>query len=302
MKRFTTAIIIFLILAIPSVHAWSWDSYEGKTTWDVKVTVDETRCRGNVHSYYTPLTITHKKSGADLTDLGHGPVSGTFFSNILTIPGRTIRDGSGQSALGSASVAFSPDCLSFYTKYTWRYHDSYEDCSGTTAWQGKRTDSTTCPDAFVVDAPAPPKLPLPQVMKTAAEIKALPAAEQKTEYEKILDKNPRDFQANYALAHILKDEKDYSGSVQHIDKALENKNYAETLRKERQDEVTKRLGLTKKPTSDTVLFLRSLKDNLDSVQQPMIYDFNVLKTPDTRTLYQKWTEYLSNKLKEPAIN
>jgi len=309
MKKVTVPLVLILIIgsvltaiiSIPAAHAWSWDSYEGKTTWDVKVTVDEKGCQGNVHSYYTPLTITHKKSVADLTDLGHGAVSGTFFSNILTVPGRTIPDGSGKSALGSASVAFTPDCLSFYTKYPWHYHDSYQDCSGTTAWQGKRTDSTTCPDAFVVEAPPTPKLPLPQVMKTA-DIQKLPEAEQKTEYEKILDKNPRDFTANYELAHILKDEKDYPGYVQHIDKALENKNTAEELRKAREKEVTQRLELTIRPNGITVPLLRSAKDNLDNVVQPMIYDFNVLKTPDTRSLYQKWTEYLSNKLREPATN
>jgi hypothetical protein len=310
MKKVTVQLFIILIIcsvltaiiSIPDVHAWSWDSYEGTTTWDVVVTVDEKECEGGVRSERNTLTITHKKSTAQLTDMGHGPVTGTFFSNILTIPGRTIRDGSGTSVLGGASVTFTPDCLSFYTKYPWRYKDSRLDCSGTTMYQGKRKDAKECPDAFVVESPSPEPLPLPQVMRTAAEIKALPEAEQKAEYEKILDKNPRDFQANYALAHILKDEKDYPGYVQRIDKALENKNYAEKLRKARQDEVKKRLGLTIDPTTVTVPIIFAAKGDLDKIVQPMIYDFNVLKTPDTRSLYQKWTEYLSNKLREPVTN
>jgi len=286
-------LLVLFLLLLPYAQAWSWDQYEGTTAWDVTVTVDEKDCGGKVYSHSNTLTITHKKSVADLTDLGHGPVSGTFFSNILTVQGRTIPDGSGTSALGSASVAFAPDCLSFYTKYPWRYHDSYQDCSGTTAWQGRRTDSTTCPDAFVVDAPAQPRLPLPQVMRTADEIKALPAEEQKVEYGKVLEKNPRDFQSNYAIGHILKDEKNYSGFVKHIDKALENKNYAEKLRKERQAEVKERLGFTIDPTTAKVPLLRKIQGELDTVPNPMIYDFNVLKTPDTRSWYDKWREYWS---------
>jgi hypothetical protein len=296
MRLFNLAIII-IILIIPSVHAWSWDSYEGKTTWDVVVTVDERGdCGGNLNTHNYKLTIAHNKETAKLSDLGHGEVIGTFTSNILAIAPRTIDDGVGKSTFGAVSVAFTPDCKTFYTKYPWTYYAQYQTCKGSTAWTGKRTDATACPDAFYV----PEQLPLPQVMKTVAEIKKLPEAEQKAEYEKALEKNPRDFQANNEIADIFKSEKNYPEFIKHKDKALENKNSAEQLRKARQDEVRNRLGFTIDPTTATVPLLRSVRDQIDTVPNPMIYNFNVLKTPDTRSNWQKFTEYLSDKLREPG--
>ena len=304
MRLFNLAIII-IILIIPSIHAWSWDSYEGKTTWDVKVTVDEKGCGGTVYSNSRSLTITHKKSAADLTDVGHGPVSGTFSGNILTIPARTIPDGSGKSDLGMATVMFTTDCTIFTTKYPWHYHDQYQDCSGTTSWDGKRTDSKECPAVTEEKTEQPEAKPTVSTEKqvlTVPQISYLPISEQKEEYTKYLQKDPGDFVANYELAQILKEEKEYKEFIKHIDKALENKNEATNLKQEREKEVTQRLQLTIRPNGVTVPLLRSVEDELDTVPNPMIYDFNVLKEPDKRTWRQKMTEYLSKPFKDVVRN
>jgi len=309
MKRFTFIIIVFLILAIPSIHAWSWSSYEGTTKWDVKVSDDETGCGGNVKTKSFPLIITHKKESAKLSNFAHGSTTGTFMSNILTVPGRTIPDGSGQSALGSASVTFTPDCLSFYTKYPWHYRDSYQSCSGTTALKGTRTDAKECPDAFVVTennpinpaaqivAPGPPNVANP-----IAEARALPVEQQPAAYQKILEGKPSDFWANYDLAELMKQQKNYPEYIKHLDKALEDKNIAEKTRRAIRKDVKEKLKLSREPTRDTCPLLREAGDELDKSSGEMVYNVQVLKEPDNRDWSQKWRDYLSEKVSEAVRN
>jgi hypothetical protein len=133
-------------------------------------------------------------------------------------------------------------------------------------------------------------------------IKGLPASERKAEYEKRLRQNPNDYEANYEIGEMLKEEKEYAAFISHIDKALLNRNEAAKLKAAREKEVTQRLQLTIRPNGVTVPFLRSIEDEIDNEPQPMIYSQPLSKAKDTRSWRQRLTEYFSKPFTDVVRN
>jgi len=124
---------------------FTWDRYTGTSHWSVDVTVDEGGCGGSTYTHKYSVSVTHNKISAVIGDFGHGNLPGTFAGNVFTGPSRSFPDGSGTTVAGVARIDFTSDCSSFTGGYSWRYMDSYQDCTGTTSLSGTSTDPVGCP-------------------------------------------------------------------------------------------------------------------------------------------------------------
>jgi hypothetical protein len=172
MSKWMLGVIIALVLVIPAAAAnppssWSWNTYSGTYPWQVTVIEDQTGCEGPVLTNQYTVPIQYDGGTAVMGDVGHGPATGSFVSgNILHIPGRTVADPPGSSALSAYDVFFTTDCTAFAAKYTWDYSGSDGSCSGSTRLNG--ASNSGCPGTVTTVATTVPTLPgeTPEVLPT----------------------------------------------------------------------------------------------------------------------------------------
>ncbi|MGB8892245.1 MAG: hypothetical protein WCC86_09270 [Methanoregula sp.] len=144
-------LVVVPVLADTTPQPWNWSSYSGSTQWQVTVTEDDSGCNGGATTTQSPVTIQFNQGTAVMGDIGHGSAGGTFISgNILHIPGRTVADPPGSSALSEYDIFFTTDCSAFTGKYSWSYTgpDTAGACTGTTSFSG--TNNQGCPVATAV--------------------------------------------------------------------------------------------------------------------------------------------------------
>ncbi len=271
-------VVLLLLLQVAVVHAaFVYENHVGTTQWKVEVKVDETGCGGGVETEDVPVTIKHDNTLADVGDFGHGPVRGTFNGNVLTIPGRTIPDGSGESQLYEAKIQFTSDCLGFSGSYRWNYEDSYQECSGTTSLRGTRNDGKECPAQAGV---------LSQREQIEAARKELDDVSKEREYQEILDKDPQNFWANWDMAELRKKQGKAGESLKYVDAATSNKNILASTRAKLKQEELKRLNLATVPTPFTSPLLRESIGEADRWAGGFQYDVSVPK--DAAADKNKW--------------
>ena len=342
-------LFIFAAFFISSVSAetWKWENYVGTTQWQVEVTIDDTACGAEqpTITLYT-ISIQHNLKTANMGNLGHGEVTGTFTGNTLSIPSRTIPDGQGTSKLSGYDVTFNPDCSGFSAKYYWDYSDSQSQCSGSTTLYGLRTSGGTrtgsvCPrsppppGSVVVIPPVEPQPVTPQlqtrivnartdldnaaalrkeIVKIEAEVKSsdercstqmtgkvvsslcqkylykneqLEKAELKvvSQYQDILKVDPNNFWANWDMAELLKNQKNYDAYFEYFDRAASNKNIFESSHNELKKKAAKDLGFSEFPTTRSSM-MRKITDETNDWQGGSIYGVNVPK--DASADKQTW--------------
>ena len=272
-------VFVFGLLLSQTVSAqtpawWTWENYEGVTRWHVDVKDDETGCGGgDVMKSYT-VVIQHNHQIADIGDMGHGKTQGVVKGNKLTMPARTIRDGKGYSKLSVADVDFSDDCSGFVGYYTWAYADSSMSCSGNTKVWGKRLDGKGCPTAVQKSAE--------QQRQELADIRANPdIANKERRYKEILEKDPKNFWANWDMAELKKKQGNYNEFFNYFDKATSNENIFQDTREKLKKEEAKRLRLTEVPTAGKSPILRIEQGELDNWWRTPIYNVNVPKDEAT---------------------
>jgi len=178
-KYFVGSLLMVFVLASLAIAvqvATTFDSYTGVTQWNVQVTEDESGCGGGVMTGSRRVSLSHNGKSAEVGDWGHGPTKGTFSGNTLSLPARTIPDGSGTSVLSAFSVVFSGDCASFSGAYSWHYSDSYMSCDGTTSLSGTRIGSSGCTTSSPTPTPTPTPSPTPQAPTPTATPAPTPRA------------------------------------------------------------------------------------------------------------------------------
>src|SRR5271157_2825644 len=89
------AVLISVASAQVSMPAWDWSNYVGVSYWSVTNTEYDTGCGGGSYPTQYSINITHNMSSAVMGDVGHGPASGTFNGNTLSIASRTVPDSPG---------------------------------------------------------------------------------------------------------------------------------------------------------------------------------------------------------------
>jgi hypothetical protein len=268
---------IFLIIAIllaSSVSAFTWDSYTGTSEWNAKAYDDEKQCGGGTKTKDFFFTISHQKISASLSDFGHGATTGAFKRNTLTIPGTTIDDEGGKSDIYEAKIVFSDDCKTFQGSYEWYYYSKYQTCFGTTTVKGTRVNNQGCPAETSTNT-------------------MLNEKDKEASLREILAKDPTNFWANYDMAELKKQQKNYPEYLRSLDKALENKNLNDRARQALRESAKKRLGLTTYPTKDTSLLLGSIIDQTNRFQGGWMFELKAPEVKDPRSwpikLIDSWT-------------
>lgn len=216
------------------------------------------------------VVIQHNHQIADIGDMGHGKTLGVFTGNKLTLPARTIRDGTGSSKLSVADVDFFPDCSGFVGYYTWQYADSSMSCSGNTKVWGKRLDGKGCPAVAQKSAE--------QQRQELADIRANPdIASKERRYKEILEKDPKNFWANWDMAELRKKQGNYNEFFNYFNKAASNENIFADTREKLKKEEARRLRLSEFPTAGKSPILRIEQGELDNWWRTPIYNVNVPK-------------------------
>lgn len=153
-KGFILSAVFVLGLLLPQTVAeqvtqpvGTFENYVGVTQWRVDVTEDERSCGGGITTKSYAVQIQHNQKIADIGDWGHGMMRGTLTGDTLSLPGRTIPDGSGSSTLSAFDIKFSLNCSRLAGKYNWAYSDSYSKCKGSTTLTGTRVGGGGCPAA-----------------------------------------------------------------------------------------------------------------------------------------------------------
>jgi len=133
--------------ATSTTSDWSWNTYSGLSSWNVRITEDEHLCEGG-QIYTKEMSVGFKHSGktAVMTSVGHGPSTGTFVSgNVLHFPQRIVSDPPGKSQLSDYDLTFTPDCSLFTGGYNWHYSGPRGDsCDGSTRLIGYN-ENKGCP-------------------------------------------------------------------------------------------------------------------------------------------------------------
>lgn len=238
---------------------WKWETYTGVTHWRVTVTDDETGCGGGYESDTYNVSIHHNLQIADIDDFGHGDVRGTFTGNILSIPPKTIPDGSGTSKLTEANVVFDSECSGFEGKYYWDYKDSYQACSGSTVFTGTRTDPKGCPE---------PGLGM-QILDARADADK---GSQELRYGAILEKDPKNFWANWDMAELKKKQGNYNEFFNYYNKAISNESIVQETREKLKKRTLEDLHLSEFPSRDTSPILRIEQDELKNWNGGSLYN------------------------------
>lgn len=274
MKKFLIFSLIFVFLVTQAAAiTWTWENHSTITHWLVQVTEDESDCGGSTTVKTVPVTILHTKDIADISDFGHGKMTGSYKDDILTMQPRTIKDGQGNSKLSKIALKFTPDCLRFSGRYSWDYIDSSGTCSGVTTLRADRTDSKSCPES-----------------KQPSEADESTTADPEKKYKDILAKDPTNFWANWDMAELKKNEKKYDEYLKYVDAATKNENiFKETGEKLKQRAATS-LHLSEFPSPTSSPILRYEMDELDD--WPGGYVNNVLvpkeQVNNKEAWYRKW--------------
>lgn len=286
---FSLVLVFGLLLSqtVGAQSAWTWENYEGVTRWRVDVTDDEFGCGGGaVPKSYDSVVMEHHQQIVDIGDMGHGKTQGFFKGNTLILPARTIRDGQGYSKLSVANIDFSADCSGFAGRYSWVYTDSYMSCKGTTIVSGKRLDGTGCPTAAQAQKSAE------QQRQELADIRSNPdIANKERRYKEILEKDPKNFWANWDMAELKKSQGNYGEFFKYFDRAAGNENILQGTREKLKEEAAKQLHLSEFPKLGTSPILRVEDGELDR-WNGRFYNYNVPKEEidDGRTRGVKfWT-------------
>ncbi|MBI4448622.1 hypothetical protein HY641_01155 [Candidatus Woesearchaeota archaeon] len=257
--------ILLVLCATPALA--SWEDHTGTTQWKVDIT--ERGCGTDETESYL-FVINHKGPRAEIADPVHGRTTGTFEGDILKIPSRILPDGVGSSRLSPITVPFT--CTIFTTEYRWDYKDQHVSCSGTTEWRGHRIDQGGCP----------------QQPTTTQRVDIKEHLTREDKARAILAKNPKDFWANWDMAHANKQRGDYKEYLTYLNKATSNEYIYPETRAKVQQEALKQLGLPQPPPPGTVPFLRVVTDEADA--GGVIYNLNVPKpTPQHK---QRWRTML----------
>ncbi|MBI4440535.1 hypothetical protein HY639_00040 [Candidatus Woesearchaeota archaeon] len=266
MRRHTFFLVALLVLS-PVVMSYSWQNYEGVTQWHVTVSDDELGCGGGVKTKDYAVAIQHNKEIADVGTWGHGSARGTFAGNILRIPGRTIRDGAGNSKLSELALEFTLDCGGFGGSHRWDYADSMMRCSGSTTVQGKRIGEPGCPLSIAA-----------QLRKDiiAARAEAEEALREKR-YKDILAKDPKNFWANWDLAELKKKQGNPKEFFKYFDMAVDNEKIFPATKQKLKKETAEQLHLSIYPTKGTSPLLRLMTTEVDSWPGGFIHELNVPK-------------------------
>ncbi|MBI4344611.1 MAG: hypothetical protein HY555_03385 [Euryarchaeota archaeon] len=231
---------------------------------------DETGCGGGDVMKSYDVVIQHHRQTVDIGDMGHGKTQGFFTGNWLTMPARTIRDGAGYSKLSVADLDFFSDCSRFVGYYTWQYADSSMSCSGNTKVWGKRLDGKGCPAVAQKSAE--------QQRQELADIRANPdIASKERRYKEILEKDPKNFWANWDMAELRKKQGNYNEYFSYFNKAASNENIFADTREKLKKEEARRLRLSEFPTAGKSPILRIEQGELDNWWRTPIYNVNVPK-------------------------
>ncbi|HLC47421.1 MAG TPA: hypothetical protein VJI75_06890 [Candidatus Nanoarchaeia archaeon] len=275
-----SSVLIFCFLLTQTIATvWSWENHVGVSQWSVKVIEDETGCGGSSKTESVAVTITHNREIADISDFAHGKMRGTFTGNTLSVPGRTIRDGSGNSRLAPFDMAFAQDCQSFSGEYSWDYSDSYSECSGSTKLRGTRLGSAYCPGTEE------------QQLSEIAAARAA-SADKEDRYKDILAKDPKNFWANWDMAELKKRQGKYDEYLDYVDKATSNEDIFQDTRAKLKKEAANRLHISDFPTKTSSPILRIEMDELNNWNGGFINKVNVPKeeASDKEKWYMKyWT-------------
>lgn len=274
---------VYLILILSSslvsqIAIASWDEFDGVTRWRVQVTEDESGCGGGQKTSEHMVPIVHHKQVAEIGDWGHGPASGTFRGSTLTLPTRTIPDGSGRSKLYDAELQFTPDCSIFNGAYRWDYADSQMRCSGATSLRGSRIDAKGCPQAQ-----PPSEEALQARRQTALSDEIVERRSQENQYKDALSKNPKDFWANWDMAELKKKQGNYKDYFNYLNRAMDNEKVFAKTRAQLKDEARTQLGLAEYPNPASVPLLRDAEKELSN--GGMVYD---VKFPKPGPFLERW--------------
>ncbi|VVB67552.1 Uncharacterised protein [Candidatus Norongarragalina meridionalis] len=165
---FVCSLVLLFILFLPQMvtaqSTFTFGTYVGITHWSVTVSDDETDCGTGIATDVREVIIQHDMQIADVSDWGDGPARGTFLGNTLSMPGRTVTDGTGTATLSAFDLVFSSDCSSFTGSYTWDYYDQDKCCKGSASLSGTRIDANGCPGS----SPTPTEMPAPTATKIPA--------------------------------------------------------------------------------------------------------------------------------------
>ncbi len=278
-------------VAAAQTPSWTFDKYVGTTQWQVDLTEDETGCGATELKYESyGVTIQHNLQIADVSSWGHGGARGSFSGNVLSIPGRTIPDGAGESKLYAVDLAFTPDCLGFQGSYRWDYKDSNMQCSGTTTLKGKRSGSIECPGVQETQEQA-----RDIILKAREEFDTI---QKEKMYQQILDKDPTNFWANWDLAELKKKQGNYNDFFKHFDKAVSNEKIFQDTREKLKEEAANRLRLSELPTKGKSPILRIETGELDNWDGKFLNKITVPKEPTKAKWYFKiWNLFKPNSYK-----
>jgi len=155
-----------------TTSGWSWNTYSGVSSWNVRITEDESRCGGG-QIYTEEMSVGFKHSGktAVMSSVGHGAATGTFVSgNVLHFPERIVSDPPGKSRLSDYDLTFTPDCSLFTGGYDWHYNGPTGSCDGYTGLRGYNENKAGCPaQSSVTVVPTFTPSPTPTVTQTNAD-------------------------------------------------------------------------------------------------------------------------------------
>ena len=265
------------ILLLQTISASTFENYVGSTEWRVDVTEDETGCGGSMTTKSVALYIQHNKQIADVGNWEHGSAKGAFIGNKLSLPGRTIRDGVGNSKLSEFDLTFTNDCSSFSGKYGWDYADSYSRCSGYTSLRGTRIDGKGCPE----EAEQTEELKTKKIADIRME---QDNAVKENDYNDILEKDPKNFWANWDMAELKKKEGKYDEFLKYLDKATSNEKIYKETREVLKKEGANSLHLSEFPTRDKSPILRIELEEVDKFDHVFVHELKVPKDENN----EKW--------------
>ncbi len=251
---------VIVALLVSTVVSASFQSYSGVTRWKVDVVDDETGCGDSVNRDTRTVSIKHNYQVVSVSDLGHGPSSGTISRDVLSFPSRVISDGAGSSKLSAGEVIFSADCSSFSGGYTWNYKDSQMSCSGNTQMRGTRLDAVGCPGSGTPN----------DIMTQISKIR-----DTEKKIQEVLSRDSKDFWANWDMAEARKREGDYKEYFTYLNKAIQNDNIFADTKKKLKDEAQRQLGLSSYPTAESVPILRTVQDEVKDGM--VLYNVNFAK-------------------------
>lgn len=300
-------VLVSLFATATASPSWNWNNYTGLSSWQVTVTEDETGCGGDITASQITIPVEHNGNSATFTDL-HGTIGGTFVSgNVLHVPGRTVPDGDGSSKLSAYDVYFTADCSSFAARYTWKYHDAYQSCSGSTELAGTNNDG--CPQ--VVPLTKDPELSLDEQISAAqkdledgmrlrdearfmnleslllgktdtsalkdkqGQIAQLDASAE-AKYKAILKSDPNNYQANIAMAELKKSQGWTHEYYEYMDRALNSGQFTDAMKAAAEKNLAREMGFSTFPKPANSLLMRKMS-NEKGGWQGGLYDMDVQK-------------------------